>query len=87
MLACAAVCLAVTHASAQQVIEVEEELDFDRPESWAMKYFASVALPSTIRAPERLGPGAILLGFELRRLVADLVTRLGRAAFPEGRRR
>lgn len=57
-------CLAVTHASAQQVIEVEEALDFDRPESWAMKYFASVALPSTIRAPERLDPGAVVLGFE-----------------------
>jgi hypothetical protein len=60
----AATGLAAPRAAAQQVIEVEEDLDFDRPESWAMKYFASVALASVVRAPEPLLPGAVVLGFE-----------------------
>lgn len=56
--------LAAGGASAQSVIDVEEALAFDRPESWAMKYFTSVALPTTVRAPDPLAPGAIVLGFE-----------------------
>jgi hypothetical protein len=49
---------------AQETIEVTEELDFDRPESWGMKYFASLGLLTGMGVPERLGPGGIVLGFE-----------------------
>jgi hypothetical protein len=51
-------------ALAQGVFETTEELDFDRPESWAMKYFASVALPTGMGVPEELGAGGVSLGFE-----------------------
>jgi hypothetical protein len=51
-------------ASAQPAIVVDQALDFDRPESWAMKYFASVTLPTTTRAPGPMAAGAIDVGFE-----------------------
>lgn len=51
-------------AQAQGVIEFTEELDFDRPESWAMKYFASLSLLTGMGVPERMGGGALALGFE-----------------------
>lgn len=51
-------------SSAQPLVEFTEELDFDRPESWAMKYYASLALLTGIGVPERMGPGAIDVGFE-----------------------
>jgi hypothetical protein len=31
-------------AGAQALIDVEDDLDFDRPEAWAMKWFASSSL-------------------------------------------
>jgi len=51
-------------AHAQEVFAPTEELDFDRPESWAMKYFASLELLSGMGVPEGMGAGAIRLGFE-----------------------
>jgi len=51
-------------AQAQGVIEITEELDFDRPESWAMKYFASLSLLTGMGVPQRMGGGAFALGFE-----------------------
>ena len=51
-------------ARAQGVIEFTEELDFDRPESWAMKYFASLSLLTGMGVPEPMGGGALALGFE-----------------------
>jgi hypothetical protein len=51
-------------ASAQPLIEVTEELDFDAPESWAMKYYASLALLTGLGVPEAMGAGKIDLGFE-----------------------
>jgi hypothetical protein len=51
-------------ASAQTLIEATEELDFDRPESWAMKYYASLALLTGMGVPEALGAGRVDLGFE-----------------------
>lgn len=51
-------------AEAQGVIDVTEELDFDRPESWAMKYFASLSLLTGMGVPERMGGGGFALGFE-----------------------
>lgn len=46
------------------VVELTEELDFDRPESWAMKYFASAGLLTGFGVPSALAPGAIDLGLE-----------------------
>lgn len=51
-------------ARAQPVIEATQELEFDAPESWAMKYFASLALPTGMGVPEAMGAGRIDLGFE-----------------------
>lgn len=51
-------------AHAQNVVEGTEELDFDRPESWAMKFYASLSLLTSMGVPERMGAGTIDLGFE-----------------------
>ena len=51
-------------ASAQPLVEETEDLAFDAPESWAMKYYASLGLFTGMGVPEALGPGAIVLGFE-----------------------
>lgn len=48
---------------AQARIEGVETIDFDRPESWAMKYFTSVTLFSSMGVRE-LTPGSFELGFE-----------------------
>lgn len=53
-----------SEARAQIVVEGTEDLDFDRPESWAMKYFASLSLLTGMGVPDPLGKGAIALGFE-----------------------
>ena len=50
--------------NAQTVIDFTDELDFDDPEAWAMKYFTSATLLTSIGAVETLEPGAIELGFE-----------------------
>src|SRR5260370_4949451 len=51
-------------AHAQQPLEDRARLAFDRPESWAMKYFTSLSLPTGMGVPERLGGGKIEVGFE-----------------------
>jgi len=51
-------------ASAQQVLSGTEELDFDRPEAWGMKYFTSVALLTSMGTPDDLEPGAIEVAME-----------------------
>lgn len=51
-------------AHAQNLIEGTEELDFDRTESWAMKFYASLSLLTSMGVPERMGAGTIDLGFE-----------------------
>jgi hypothetical protein len=56
--------LGPTVAHAQQSIGGAEALAFDRPESWAMKYFTSLSLPTGMGSPERLGAGKIEIGFE-----------------------
>lgn len=63
--AAAALWLVIAAAAvAQPVLEVREDLDFDRPEAWAMKYFASVTLFTGFGAPERLPPGAVEVALE-----------------------
>ncbi len=52
-------------AFGQVVITPIEELDFDRPESWAMKYFTSISLLTGLGAPEARKPGSIEVGLEL----------------------
>lgn len=49
---------------AQPVHKIEEKITFDRPEAWALKYFDSVTMQSTI-APDDRPPGSIDLGLEL----------------------
>jgi len=51
-------------ARAQFVIAETETLSFDRPESWGMKYYASLALLTGMGVPERRAAGSIDLGFE-----------------------
>ena len=46
------------------VVDLTEDLDFDRPESWAMKYFASVTLLTGLGAPREREPGAVEVGVE-----------------------
>jgi hypothetical protein len=50
---------------AQPVLQGSQELAFDRPESWAMKYFASVTLLTGLGAPRPAKPGSIELGIEI----------------------
>ena len=60
-----AVWLAAAGATvAQNVIGGTEDLEFDRPESWGMKFFASLSLLTSMGVPERMGAGTIDLGFE-----------------------
>lgn len=59
-----AMTLLAESASAQPLIEATEELEFDAPESWAMKYYASLALLTGMGVPEAMGTGRIDLGFE-----------------------
>lgn len=53
--------LAPSAVPAQTRIAPEEDLDFDRPESWAMKYFGSLVVMTGLGGPPELEPG----GFEL----------------------
>lgn len=55
--------LLATSAFAQPVVEETIDLEFDRPESWAMKFFAGVTLPMASAHAKNLPPGAI--AFEL----------------------
>lgn len=56
--------MSASEARAQIEVGGTEELDFDRTESWAMKYYASLTLFTGMGLPDRLGRGGIDLGFE-----------------------
>lgn len=60
-----AACGLMRPAAAQTTIAFREDLDFDRPESWAMKYYSSVALPTGLGVPRALSPGSLELGLEV----------------------
>ncbi|MFN7959956.1 MAG: hypothetical protein U0002_01665 [Thermoanaerobaculia bacterium] len=49
---------------AQPVLRLEEDLDFDRPEAWALKYFSAVTQLTGLGVPERLPAGAWVIGLE-----------------------
>jgi opacity protein-like surface antigen len=63
-LGCALAALSTAPARAQFVVAETETLDFDRPESWGMKYYASLALLSSMGVPEKRAAGTVDLGFE-----------------------
>ena len=62
--ACAAV-LVAPPAAGQPVLRNDEQLDFDRPEAWAMKYFTSVSSMSGFGVPEAPPPGSLAFDVEL----------------------
>lgn len=43
----------------------DEEVDFDRPEAWAMRYFSAAGLMQGSAPPAGLGKGQFALGFEV----------------------
>jgi hypothetical protein len=47
-----------------QVIDITENMQFDRPEAWAMKYFTSAMLLTEFGTPPDLGPAGVELGIE-----------------------
>jgi hypothetical protein len=51
-------------AGGQFVIAGREDLAFDRPEAWAMAWFAAVSLPTALTDPAPPAPGAVELGLE-----------------------
>jgi opacity protein-like surface antigen len=51
-------------ARAQIVVTDTERLAFDRPESWGMKYYTSLALLSGMGVPQERTAGEVELGFE-----------------------
>jgi hypothetical protein len=51
-------------AGAQALIDVEDDLDFDRPEAWAMKWFASSSLFTGLGAPRDRQPWELEIGLE-----------------------
>lgn len=63
-LAAGAALLLAGSATAQTRIAPEEDLDFDRPEAWAMKWFGSVVVMTGLGGPPDLAPGGWELAFE-----------------------
>jgi hypothetical protein len=51
-------------ARAQTIIDDVEDLDWDRPEAWAMKYFNSVAVMTSLGPVESREPGSLELAAE-----------------------
>ncbi len=47
------------------VINPIEQLSFDRPESWALKYFTSAMLLTGLETPTTRTPGSVSIGFEI----------------------
>jgi opacity protein-like surface antigen len=64
MLTLASSVAAAVPAHAQLVVAETETLDFERPESWGMKHYASLALLTGMGAPHTRAAGEIELGFE-----------------------
>jgi hypothetical protein len=56
--------LAAAAAGAEERIDVFEQVDFDRPEAWGMKFAAAVTDFAAVEAPRPLEAGAVELGFE-----------------------
>ena len=68
-MACLAVCTLLVlvvplPAAAQMVMNSVEHLRFDRPESWALEYFASATLIGGLETPRTQKPGSVSIGLE-----------------------
>jgi hypothetical protein len=57
--------LSVAGPASAQIIDDVEELDWDRPEAWAMKYFNSLSLLTGLGAPKERQPWSFEIGLEL----------------------
>ena len=57
--------LGVNSSGAQETFGETETIDFDRPEAWALKYFASVTLLTSLGPPRPRAPGTVELALEL----------------------
>jgi len=75
-----ALLLAALPAAGQPVIRDDENLDFDRPEAWALKYFTSVSLLTGFGVPEERRAGSLELGLELS-WIPDLDARQRQVGF------
>jgi hypothetical protein len=64
MLLAAVLTVAAAAPARAQLVAGRETLDFDRPESWGMKYYASLALLTALSAPQRRTAGQVEIGFE-----------------------
>jgi len=64
-LAAALILLGASATSRAQVIDDVEELDWDRPEAWAMKFFNSVSVLTGLGAPEARRKWSFEIGLEL----------------------
>lgn len=51
-------------AAGQMVMSPVESLPFDRPESWALKYFTSATLLGGLETPRTESPGSVSIGLE-----------------------
>jgi hypothetical protein len=65
LVACAALLGPGARPAAAQHEHTDEALAFDRPESWALKYFASVTLPSGLETPKARSPWSVSFGLDL----------------------
>src|ERR1700730_7283889 len=57
--------LSVPATAQTSVVAPVENLSFDRPEAWALKYFTSMLLLSGWETPEELPSGSVRIGLEL----------------------
>ncbi len=57
--------IAAAGTTSAQIIDDVEELDWDRPEVWAMKYFNSVSLLTGLGPPRAREPWSFEIGLEL----------------------
>ncbi len=64
-LLCAAILLATqVRTAAHEGSAGPQQIAFDRPEAWALEYFTSVTLFSTLQTPGTLPPGSVAVGLE-----------------------
>jgi hypothetical protein len=65
---CLVVCMALvvpSPAAAQMIMNSVEHLSFDRPESWALKYFTAATLLDGLETPSTQKPGSVSIGLEV----------------------
>jgi hypothetical protein len=57
-------CVIAVAATAQTTSAAGDQIAFDRPEAWAMKYFTSATTLSGLTTPDRPQPGSLAIQFE-----------------------